>query len=125
MSYYKYMDMINFKKKNDLKREKRKDIIKKRILKLYNIDKKRLAARTIMYSDRAFMGRAERLFGSWQKAVEYSGIDYDKIRKTEKWSKTRIIEEIKMRWKRGEPLNASTVKRDYNALICAGCKYFG
>jgi len=38
---------------------------------------------------------ATRYFGSWQAAVEYSGLDYDAIRKYRSWTKERIIERIR------------------------------
>ena len=36
-----------------------------------------------------------RYFGSWQKALEVTGIQYEEVRKYRKWSKEVIVEEIR------------------------------
>lgn len=110
---------------DEKKREIRRAKIKKRIISLYAKNPKHLSPRNVFLNNRAFMGRAERLFGTWQKAVEYAGINYEKVRKTKRWSKEKIKSEIMKREKSGIPLNAGEVKRDDNKLFCAGIKYFG
>ncbi|MBI3947210.1 MAG: hypothetical protein HY321_14890 [Armatimonadetes bacterium] len=42
----------------------------------------------------ALLRAACRYFGSWKDAVEFSGLDYDKIRKYQAWTKAKIVERI-------------------------------
>jgi hypothetical protein len=37
---------------------------------------------------------ANRYFGSWKNAIEYAGLDYNKIRRYQVWTRDRIIEQI-------------------------------
>ncbi len=79
---------------------------------------------------------AIRYFGSWRAAVEASGLDYEKLRKSSeeqrlqkigKWSEERILEEINDLMSRGEDLRAVMVKNKYPALFSAAVspRYFG
>ena len=39
--------------------------------------------------------KARKLFGSWKKALETCGIDYEKARNHKKWSREKIVKAIK------------------------------
>ena len=48
---------------------------------------------------------ATRYFGSWKNAVEYAGLDYDRIRRYRVWSQERIIEKIQQYHREGHDLS--------------------
>jgi hypothetical protein len=72
---------------------------------------------------------ALRLFGSWQVAIEASGMDYSSIKKHPVYSSSHdVAEEIKARYRRGLPLQYSKVERGSESdksLLRAGIRYFG
>ncbi|MEO0225499.1 MAG: hypothetical protein ABIL05_00950, partial [candidate division WOR-3 bacterium] len=64
-------------------------------------------------------------FGSWPKAIEACGIDYDSVRKVRTWTKDKIIREIKRLQKTGLGLASSDLDRYYPKLKSAAKKHFG
>lgn len=66
-------------------------------------------------------------FGSWRKAIEAAGLDYEKISKHEYWSKERICQRIRELYEQGEPLSHEEAKRHHGALVSAASspRYFG
>jgi HNH endonuclease len=48
---------------------------------------------------------ATRYFGSWKNAVEYAGLDYDRIRRYRVWTTERIIERIQQYHREGRDLS--------------------
>src|SRR5437660_393057 len=48
-------------------------------------------------SHSAVYSRAYQLFGSWEKAIRYCGIDYDTVRLRQKWTRKGILEWIRQR----------------------------
>jgi len=89
----------------------------------------------------ALLRAATRYFGSWRAAVEFSGIDYEDIRKYKMWTRERILERIRELHAKGEDLSwrhvstqvdpqlaaASTKRKHFgswrNAIQAAGLKY--
>jgi hypothetical protein len=89
----------------------------------------------------ALLRAATRYFGSWRSAVEYSGLDYEGIRKYKTWTQDRILERIRELHTAGEDLSwrhvstqvdpqlaaAATKKKHFgswrNAIEAAGLKY--
>jgi len=67
---------------------------------------------------------AQRLFGSWKNAIEACGIEYGEIRKYRHWSKTRVVEEIKLLAKKREHLNSIYVQNKHKPLYMAAVKRF-
>ncbi len=64
-------------------------------------------------------------FGSWGKAVEAAGLDYDRdVRKIPKWTRERIIETIREAHAAGEDLSWTNVTRnkEYSALAYAAIR---
>ncbi len=75
--------------------------------------------------DSKLTSAAIRYFGSWRAAVEAAGIDYSRIaeagrrrrsEKMTKWTRERILEEIKSLFEAGDDLSSSVVRRKHLAL---------
>lgn len=66
-------------------------------------------------------------FGSWRKAIEAAGIDYESVRAVRRyfWSKRRIIAEIKRLAENGERLSSKRSHLAYGDLFAAACSHFG
>ncbi len=67
-------------------------------------------------------------FGSWKKAVEAAGLDYDQINlrsHEEKWDKEKIIIRITLIYKEGGDISDSHLKKFNNSLLKAGINHFG
>lgn len=70
--------------------------------------------------------RARKVFGSWKKALEASGIDYEKARNHKKWSRGKVVEEIKRLYLKGYSLRLKDLRG--NGMIClisAAMYHFG
>ncbi|MBI3009172.1 MAG: hypothetical protein HYY56_06650 [Candidatus Omnitrophica bacterium] len=64
-------------------------------------------------------------FGSWREAIRRAGLDYDKIRKRQRWSKKRVIENIKELNRQGIDLSYKRLRREgYGKLVSMGCYYY-
>jgi hypothetical protein len=79
-----------------------------------------------MANERAgLLSAANYHFGSWQKAVQAAGIDYDKdVRRIPKWTQDKIIETIKKLHKDGVDLSWTNVCRhpDYSGMAYAAIR---
>jgi hypothetical protein len=62
---------------------------------------------------------ARRYYGSWRRAIESAGLDYDLIRGSHFWSRERIIEAIHEIRASGASLNWSAVNRNHSGLYRA------
>lgn len=71
------------------------------------------------------LGSIKGEFGTYRKAIEASGFDYDSIRKVKEWSRKKVIAQIRAIDTRGEPLNAGHIVVHYKDLHHAGENYFG
>lgn len=75
-----------------------------------------------------YMG-AKRVFGSWKKAIEAAGLDYEEIRKGPKYpTRASVLREIKHRYRLGLPVTASKVAKGEqadHALVRSGRKFIG
>ena len=69
----------------------------------------------------------DRLFGSWGKAIEAAGLNYEKIRATKQWSKRKVLAEIRRLERRGVRLSQKEVthKRHLYGLFQAAIFRFG
>lgn len=56
-------------------------------------------------SNLSLLRRACKIFGNWETAITRAGIDYNKVRKYNKWTKELIIEKIKEHHKNGVDLS--------------------
>ncbi|MFA7369318.1 MAG: hypothetical protein WC334_06715, partial [Kiritimatiellales bacterium] len=84
---------------------------------------------TGQFKDNSLRERASRYFGSWQRAVEESGIDYRDIAKqlpSPYPTRQAVVAGIRQRKKKRLPINARAVERGEfkNAsLYCQGVKF--
>lgn len=70
--------------------------------------------------------KARRLFGSWKKALEACGIDYEKTRNHRKWSRERVIRQIKELDLKGYSLRPKDLRGNGTvSLISAASYHFG
>ena len=72
---------------------------------------------------------AFRLLGNWENAVRTAGIDYDKVKRYQSWSKDKIVAGIREAWEKGEDLSWRQFSQNsrYSKLAAAAVKkrYFG
>jgi hypothetical protein len=76
----------------------------------------------------ALLRAATRYFGSWRSAVEYSGLNYEEIRKYKMWTRERILERIRELHAQGVDLSwrhISTVVDPQLAAAATKRKHFG
>jgi len=64
-------------------------------------------------------------FGSWENAIQSAGLDYNKIRKEERWGKEKVLDKILRLHQAEENLNAKYIRDNYSSLHWAAGKYFG
>ena len=60
--------------------------------------------------------KGRRVFGSWKKALEACGIDYEKARNHKKWSRVKVVEEINKLYFIGHSLRLKDLRR--KGMIC-------
>lgn len=63
-------------------------------------------------------------FGSWQKALEAAGLDYEAIRRYHDWSEAEVLYRIRERYDNGQALNAKALEKENTALITAARRRF-
>ncbi len=68
---------------------------------------------------------SKKYFGNWKAAVEAAGFNYDEIIQVKRWSKERVIEEIRQLYESGNDLRPSAVARLCQTLLMAAKKFFG
>ena len=70
--------------------------------------------------------RACKVFGSWRSALEASGIDYESSRNNKKWTRQRIMSEIKRLSEGAGSLRPSVLRKSgMTALVSAADYHFG
>jgi|UniRef100_A0A7C3US16 hypothetical protein len=102
-----------------------KELVKKEIRALYR-QKIPLTQGSVWRANRKLIGAAKRFFNSWPEALRAAGFDPEKILGKYKWSKERVLEEIR-RLKR-KKVNISTttaVRQICRPLHIAAIKFFG
>jgi hypothetical protein len=65
-----------------------------------------------------------RYFGTWQAAVEQVGLNYLKVTGIRRWSREKVVEEIRELAERGIPLSATHIAAHHAALFTAAVKQF-
>lgn len=117
-----------------------KDEIALEILRLYATQQP-LSYGEVQKNNLRLLRAANRYFGSWKTAIEYAGLDYDKIRRYQVWTRDRIVEQIAtyhlegkdLSWRHvstelDPPLAAAAIRQNrfgswQNALEAAGLDY--
>lgn len=87
-----------------------------------------LYANFVRQNFQELLAAAIRYYGSWQKALESSGIPYTDVRKYRRWSKESIIQEIQQLSAQGVDLSFRAMAlSQHNAMVYAAIrpKYFG
>lgn len=71
--------------------------------------------------------RRKENFGSWRNALKAAGFDPGEPRKTEDWSKDKIVREIERLYEEGHDLSQKNMLRTHGALLAAAKsrRYFG
>jgi hypothetical protein len=71
--------------------------------------------------------KARHRFGSWRKAIEAAGLNYDEVVQRQKWTPEKIIAEIKRLYMEGKDLSITAMQRSYPNLvaIAQSPRYFG
>lgn len=64
-------------------------------------------------------------FGSWQKALEAAGLDYDAIRRHRRWDSEAVLSELRRLQQAGESLRVSDAAEYGPALVAAARRHFG
>ncbi|MHA1888639.1 MAG: hypothetical protein ACTSX0_11465 [Promethearchaeota archaeon] len=122
LDYDEVRESVGIKKTEEWSKEKIVD----EILELYNSGED-LNANNMRKVNIALYGAAvnKRYFGSWEKAIEAVGLDYDEIKRYQQWDKQKIIDEILRLHEAGEDLSYMNIREDYRALVSAAFNYFG
>jgi len=76
------------------------------------------------YSDLAHAATDKGRFGSWDKALEASGLDPRKIRRYQYWDKRKVEAEIRKLYRKGVELNSINIQKVYPSLYAAARKRF-
>lgn len=64
-----------------------------------------------------------RYFGSWGSAIRAAGMNYDEIRKINRWTREKIIKTISELHEQGQSVNNSNMRRlGYRGLMEAACR---
>ena len=74
-------------------------------------------------------GAARHHFGSWGKAVEAAGFDYDDVKKKPGpkliWTSEKVLRTIRDKMNSGEPLNAGHIVKNHAGLYSGAVRHFG
>lgn len=76
----------------------------------------------------ALLRAATRYFGSWRNAIEYSGLNYDDIRRYKTWDRDRILDRIRELYDKGEDLSWRHISTKVDPQLAAAAtkrKHFG
>ena len=76
----------------------------------------------------ALLRAATRYFGSWRDAVEYSGLNYDDIRRYKTWNRDLILERIRELHEKGVDLSWRHISTQVDPQLAAAAtkrKHFG
>lgn len=82
-------------------------------------------AGAVQRDDAGFFQAAKRVFGTWDKAVEAAGINYEKHRGMRRWSRDIIVKAIQDRARQGKEINSQAVKSGDGGLYSAAARHFG
>jgi hypothetical protein len=73
----------------------------------------------VQKSELRLLRAGARYFGSWKKAVEYAGLDYDEIRRYRVWTAERIVEKIQQYHREGKDLSWRFVSTELDPPLAA------
>ncbi|HDQ99424.1 MAG TPA: hypothetical protein ENN51_03965 [candidate division WOR-3 bacterium] len=84
-----------------------------------------LNAGHVARSSPALAYAARKYLGGWERAVAAAGLDYEKIRRKNFWSRQRILARIRELAGEGKPLHVSHAERSYRGLVGAAAVRYG
>src|SRR5690349_17572421 len=64
-------------------------------------------------------------FGSWRAAIEAAGLSYAEVSRYRRWTPERILHELRLLARSGQPLHSKAMQRDHCALFTAARRRFG
>ncbi|GLV66767.1 hypothetical protein Bmyc01_54360 [Bacillus mycoides] len=104
-----------------------KEKVIKEIKRLHteNVD---LSIRSMIPYDSSLLGAANRHVGSWEKAIELAGINYEEVNPyswRESWEEENVLKSLKEIHDKGEEMTASRMFSDHASLYIATRKRFG
>lgn len=103
---------------------KRADRVKKEIKTIFRPNAEKPA--NIAKSHSSLYVKACKAFGSWRNAVEACGLDYESSRNNRKWTRDRILREIKRIGAGGGCLRPSILRKSgMTKLVSAAEYHFG
>ncbi len=103
---------------------KRAERVKREIRAIFRPDAEKPA--NIAKSHSSLYVKACKAFGSWRNALEACGIDYESSRNNRKWTREKIIAEIKRLRVKGECLRPSVLRKSgMTTLVSAAEYHFG
>jgi hypothetical protein len=103
---------------------KQSEKIKTEIRMLYNGSLTKPSNVAIEYP--TLYSKARKIFGSWKKALEACGIDYEEARNRKKWSREKVLQEIKNLYNNGHRLRPMDFRRKGMInLVSAATYHFG
>lgn len=77
----------------------------------------------IQKEDPSLYVRAVKIFGSWKNVMKAAGLKYDKP-VPQKWSKEKVVNEIKKLKKKGKKINHNFIFTHHRSLYSAAYRYF-
>src|SRR3989304_8003620 len=100
---------------------KQTEIVKKEIKVLYNGSLKK--PHNVAKEHPKLYLKARKLFGSWKKAIEACGIDYEKTRNHKKWSREKVVKAIKELYLKGHSLRLKDLRKEKMIGIISAAQY--
>lgn len=67
--------------------------------------------------------KARKLFGSWKNAVEASGINYEYVRNNKKWTRDKIINDIKELHEKGHSIRPWSLRNNGRVKLLSAANY--
>ena len=103
---------------------KRAERVKREIETIFRPDAEKPV--NIAKSHSSLYVKACKAFGSWRNALEACGIDYERARNNRKWTRERIVREIKKLGAGGGCLRPSVLRKNgMTTLVSAAEYHFG
>jgi hypothetical protein len=100
---------------------KRTERVKKEIRSIFRADAEKPSNVAKEYTNLYI--KACKAFGSWRKALEACGIDYESSRNNKKWNREKIRKEIKRLNNSGSPLRPSVLRRNGRTKLISAAEY--
>lgn len=99
-------------------------LVLQRIKELHNSGED-LSPHNVQKIDGSLVASARNYFGSWEKAIQAAGYDYEEIRKTKEWTPEKIVERLRQLHSRGAQINDRNIYAYDQSLYGAISTHFG